>query len=68
MKQQLECPLCCGTGKIVKRKNAYTHEQRTKARKLYAEGVFLREIGKIIGVEGSNHPQKVKSLIMSLKY
>lgn len=57
-----DCPLCKGTGLVVKRNNAYSSEQRQKARDLYAKGITLRAIGKEIGVE---HPQKVKSLIMA---
>jgi predicted DNA-binding protein YlxM (UPF0122 family) len=64
--KQIICPLCQGKGKIKQPTfgHVYTDEQRKKARKLYAQGMSLREIGKEIGVENP-HPQKIKSLIMS---
>jgi hypothetical protein len=61
------CPLCNGCGKI-KNLSQYTDKQRKDARKLYANGVPLRAIAKKIGMKGENHPQKVKSLIMSKLY
>ena len=55
------CPLCRGTGRVID-KHHYPDSIREKARKLYSQGVKLREIGRKLGV---NHPQKVKSLIMA---
>ena len=54
------CPLCLGKGKI--KGHLYSPEVRKKARKLYAKGISLREIGKEIGID---HPQKVYSIIMA---
>jgi len=62
------CPLCGGLGKIMSAHFKYTQEQRETARKLYANGVSLREIADKIGVEGSGKAQKVKSLIMSIRF
>ena len=58
------CPVCLGEGKIIDKspQSRYTPKTRAKARKLFREGLSLREIGKEIGV---NHPQKVYSLITS---
>ena len=56
------CPLCKGFGKIVDQRGNYSEKIREKARKLYAKGVRLREIGRRLDID---HPQKVKSLIMS---
>ncbi len=53
------CPLCLGKGKLFDRHH-YSDKTRASARKLYADGKTLREIGKVIGVD---HPQKVMSLI-----
>jgi hypothetical protein len=61
MKNLVDCPLCKGKGKIVDQRH-YPANVRKKARAMFAKGITLREIGKTIGVE---HPQKVKSLIMS---
>ena len=56
------CPLCQGTGKIVSHYIQYPPEIRAKARKLYRQGIGLREIGRRLKI---NHPQKVYSLIMA---
>lgn len=58
---QYQCPLCHGSGKI-KGKRQYPPEVRKKARQLFAKGMSLRNIGKIIKVHS---PQQVKSLIMA---
>lgn len=55
------CPLCLGKGKLLD-KHHYSNKIRNKARQMYAKGIKLRDIGKELGI---NHPQKVKSLIMS---
>ena len=64
-KEKRICPLCKGLGHVIKKRNYYSTKQRIIARKLYASGMTLREIGIKIGIEGKNHPQKVKSMIMS---
>ena len=56
------CPLCKGFGKIVDQRGYYSDEVRAKARELFAKGIGLREIGRRLDID---HPQKVKSLIMS---
>ena len=59
-----KCPLCQGSGFILRpRHSTYTLQQIKTAKKMYARGYTLRDIGKKIGV---NHPQKVKNLIMRL--
>ena len=60
VKTKCICPLCKGKGFIIQ--SHYSDEKRTIARKLYAKGISLREIGKEIEID---HPQKVKSLIMA---
>ena len=65
LKEQFrECPTCLGVGKVkvISLFGHYTPEVRKKARELYRQGLTLRKIGEIIGV---NHPQKVMSLIKS---
>lgn len=56
-----QCPLCQGNGKIWG-KRQYLPEIRKKARKLFREGMSLRNIGKKIKVHSA---QQVKSLIMA---
>lgn len=60
-KYQYCCPLCKGKGKIWG-KRQYPPEIRNKARQLFAKGLSLREIGKVIKVHSA---QQVKSLIMA---
>lgn len=59
------CPLCGGSGEIKSRMYKYTTAQRDEARKLYREGITLREIGRRLGI--GEHPQKVKSMILAKK-
>ena len=73
MKKELKnkfrvCPLCLGSGKIKSLTGSYQYynaEIRQKARELYRKGFSYREIGKKIGV---NHPQKVASMIKSVRF
>lgn len=60
-KYNYKCPLCSGSGSIVG-KRQYPPEIRKKARSLFAKGLSLRQIGKVINVKSA---QQVKSLIMA---
>ena len=60
-KYKYKCPLCNGCGEITG-KRQYPPEIRKKARRLFAKGLSLRQIGKQINVKAA---QQVKSLIMA---
>ena len=62
------CPLCLGRGKVkagIGGYKYYTAETREWARELYRQGLSYREVGQKIGI---NHPQKVASLIKSVRF
>jgi hypothetical protein len=63
MTKEIVCPTCEGTGKVMRQiHEKYSEQQRAQARKLFRNGISLRQIGKEIGMKDF-HPQKVKSLI-----